>query len=165
MPDHPAPVASGKCVGFVERIETSAREQQEARRNRPQPWFARKLMVGVVIAILIYTYYVYVGRFCADMIKRNSSAKGSRPQGSGCFSVVESDAIGPNLASHSVVAFLVIFNCLFLLTCWSYVRIVLTPPGYARDVRTITAFSYRASLVVDDLQSAHRAYSFPVCPA
>lgn len=33
------------------------------------------------------------------------------------------------------VAFLVIFNILFLLTCWAYARIVLTPPGYAKDVR------------------------------
>lgn len=82
MPNQPAPNASGKCIGFVERVDARAREQRDARRSRPPSWIAKKFMVGVVIAILIYTYYVYVGRFCVDMIKRSSNAMGGRPQGS-----------------------------------------------------------------------------------
>lgn len=79
----PAPSGSpNACVDFFQKVEDRAREQQTARRSKPQPWIVRKLMVGFVIAILAYTYYVYVGRFCVDMIKRNGGAKGSRGQGS-----------------------------------------------------------------------------------
>jgi len=57
-------------------------EQRRQRMNRttPQPWIIRKLSVGVVAAIVVWTYYVYIGRMCFSMIKYGVG--GSRGEGS-----------------------------------------------------------------------------------
>ncbi len=65
-------------MGIVEE----AREKSEARRNKPQPWIVRKLAVFITIAIIAYTWYVYVGRLCVPMIRRDAGALGSRGLGS-----------------------------------------------------------------------------------
>ena len=37
--------------------------------NKPQPWVVRKLTVAVVVALVSWAWYVYVGRFCVPMIR------------------------------------------------------------------------------------------------
>ncbi|KAF8588037.1 zf-DHHC-domain-containing protein [Ramaria rubella] len=100
-----------KCIGCSEALEEN-RRKQEARVG-PRPWIGRKLAVGIAIALICYTYYVYVARFCVPMIKRESRALAGRDTG---------------------IALLVIFNVLFLIFGWTYVKVVFTSPGYAKDV-------------------------------
>ena len=72
------PEPEHKCMGIVEE----AMEKREARRNKPQPWIMRKLAVFMTIGIIAYTWYVYVGRLCVPMIRRDAGALGSRVLGS-----------------------------------------------------------------------------------
>ncbi|TFK92154.1 zf-DHHC-domain-containing protein [Polyporus arcularius HHB13444] len=97
-----------KCMGIVEE----AREKSEARRNKPQPWIVRKLAVFITIAMIAYTWYVYVGRMCVPMIRRDAGALGSRGLG---------------------ITFLVVFCILGLMMIWAYEKIVFTSPGLAKD--------------------------------
>ena len=57
-------------------------EKRQARRNKPQSWIVLKLTIFIAVAIIVYTWYVYVGRFCAPMIRRDADALGSRGLGS-----------------------------------------------------------------------------------
>jgi palmitoyltransferase len=100
-----------KCIGFREALE----ESRARREAKPQPWFARKLAVGIVIAIWIYAYYVYVGRFVFEMIRphRSSKALGTRAEG---------------------IGLLVAFNLLWLMFGWCYFATIFTSPGYAEHV-------------------------------
>ena len=41
-----------------------------------------KLTIAIAAAIIAYTAYVYIGRLCIPMIKRESSSLGSRTMGS-----------------------------------------------------------------------------------
>lgn len=78
----------GFCGRLKEKIDENAERQREARtqrQNTPQPWILRKLAVFIVFGILGYTYYVYVVRFCIVMIRKKSSAVGSRAQGGKLF--------------------------------------------------------------------------------
>ncbi|KAF8309390.1 zf-DHHC-domain-containing protein [Clavulina sp. PMI_390] len=112
---HADKVQPGGCIALRRQIEESAerqREARQARRDRPQGWFARKFAVFMVIAIYIYTYYVYVVRFSVSMVKKRSDAKGNFAQG---------------------VAYLVVFHILFAFELWSYARALFTPPGRALD--------------------------------
>jgi len=58
------------------------RDTTREARNGPQPWIARKLTVGIVLLILGWTTYVYIGRVCVRMIKREHGVVGSRGLGS-----------------------------------------------------------------------------------
>ncbi|KAI0354250.1 zf-DHHC-domain-containing protein [Trametes cingulata] len=98
----------GACCGVVEE----AREKSAARRAKPQPWIVRKLAIGITIALIAYAFYVYVGRFCVPMIRRDAGALGSRGTG---------------------IGFLVVFCILGLMMLWAYEKVVLTSPGYAKD--------------------------------
>ena len=62
-------------------ISESARKRRDAR-NSPQPWLVLKLTIAIAAAIIAYTAYVYIGRLCIPMIKRESSSLGSRTMGS-----------------------------------------------------------------------------------
>ena len=64
------------------RSVEEAMEKREARRNKPQPWIMRKLAVFMTIGIIAYAWYVYVGRLCVPMIRRDAGALGSRGLGS-----------------------------------------------------------------------------------
>ncbi|KAH9920836.1 zf-DHHC-domain-containing protein [Epithele typhae] len=98
-----------KCCGVsAEEIQ----EKREVRRNKQQPWIVLKLAVFLTIAIIVYTWYVYVGRLCIPMIRRDAGALGSHGLG---------------------IGLLVVFVVLGLFMIWSYEKIVLTPPGFARD--------------------------------
>lgn len=57
-------------------------EKRKARRNKPQPWIVLKSTVFLTIAITAYGWYVYVGRLCVPMIRRDAGALGSRGLGS-----------------------------------------------------------------------------------
>ncbi|KAI0651141.1 zf-DHHC-domain-containing protein [Trametes meyenii] len=103
-----APRPEGKCCGVVEE----AREKSAARRSKPQPWIVLKLTVFITLGIIGYAFYVYIGRLCVPMIRRDADALGGRGMG---------------------VGFLVVFAILGLLMIWAYEKVVLTPPGYARD--------------------------------
>lgn len=100
-----------KCCGVIEGAANRSREKRAARPN-PQPWIVRKFMIAVTLGLMGYSVYVYVGRLCVDMIRRRADAGGSRNTG---------------------IALLVVFSILFLWMMWAYVKLVLTPPGCAKD--------------------------------
>lgn len=54
------------------------REQQEKRRNRktPPPWITRKLAVFIIYGLIIFATYVYIGRLCVPLIRRDPGAVG-----------------------------------------------------------------------------------------
>lgn len=62
-------------------VSDAARKSRERRKN-PQPWLVLKLTIAIAVGIIGYTAYVYVGRLCIPMIKRESSSLGSRTMGS-----------------------------------------------------------------------------------
>ncbi|KAI0633015.1 zf-DHHC-domain-containing protein [Trametes polyzona] len=98
----------GQCCGVVEE----AREKRAARRAKPQPWIVLKLTIPITVGIIAYAFYVYIGRLCVPMIRRDADALGGRGMG---------------------IAFLVVFTVLGLFMVWSYEKVVLTSPGYAKD--------------------------------
>jgi palmitoyltransferase len=67
------------CCGVVEEARFRAHER---RTHKPQPWIVLKFAVGLTLALIAYTSYVYVGIFCKDMIVKNESALGSPTMGS-----------------------------------------------------------------------------------
>ncbi|KAG1775627.1 DHHC palmitoyltransferase-domain-containing protein [Suillus placidus] len=94
-----------KCCGVVE-------EARYRRAQKPQPWIVLKFAVGLTLALIAYTSYVYVGIFCRDMIVKNESALGNSTIG---------------------IVFLVVFCFLLLMVLWSYFAVVTTSPGYPTD--------------------------------
>lgn len=90
------------CCGFVETMEK--RREQRFASNKPRPWLERKFMVGIVYAIVGYTWYVYVGRLCVPMIKRHGDALGDRAMGSTCSSSCFS--FGPSTDQRDFLLFL-----------------------------------------------------------
>ncbi|EJD04892.1 zf-DHHC-domain-containing protein [Fomitiporia mediterranea MF3/22] len=97
-----------KFIGFSERREMKRRE----RESKPRPWIERKIVVPFVIGIAGYAWYVYIGRFCVPMIRRERNAFGGRSMG---------------------VVFIIVFCLLGLMFWWSYMKLLFTPPGFARD--------------------------------
>ncbi|KAG8898124.1 hypothetical protein FRB99_007651 [Tulasnella sp. 403] len=89
------------------------RRRKERSRTDPPPWITRKLAVFIVIGLIVFATYVYIGRACVPFIRRDPGADGwSRGVG---------------------VAFLCVYCVLWVITVWSYAKAVLTPPGFARD--------------------------------
>ena len=72
------PKRKSKFVGFSEQLE----RKRKVRESKPRPWIERKFAVGFTIAIASYAWYVYVGRFCVPMIRRDPGALGGRGMGS-----------------------------------------------------------------------------------
>ncbi|KAF5329456.1 hypothetical protein D9619_009102 [Psilocybe cf. subviscida] len=99
------------CCGVIEEAAEAAREKRENRQS-PPPWIARKLMVAFTWGIIGYAGYVYIARLCLPMIQRRPGVQGGKDTG---------------------VALLVVFCVIYLWLIWAYLRIVLTPPGYAKD--------------------------------
>ncbi|KAA1474113.1 zf-DHHC-domain-containing protein [Dentipellis sp. KUC8613] len=91
-----------------------ARERHAEKRARrvKQPWLTLKFAIGLAIAIIGYSCYVYIGRFCVPMIRRDGGALGGRGMG---------------------IAFLVVFVLLTFMMIWAYIKVVFTPPGFAKD--------------------------------
>ncbi|KAF9239447.1 zf-DHHC-domain-containing protein [Melanogaster broomeanus] len=111
--DHP-------CCGVIEEVQHQARRR---RANRPQPWIALKFTVGLSFLIVGYTTYVYVGRFCKDMIMKSSSALGDQATG---------------VTELHLVAFLVVFCFMLFFVMWSYILVITTGPGHAREYTKTT---------------------------
>ena len=77
----PQDVPSDLPSTMVDEPPTSRRRGR--RRNKgPKPWFVLKLSIAVAAAIIAYAGYVYIGRLCIPMIKRERDALGSRRLGS-----------------------------------------------------------------------------------
>ncbi|KAI0697788.1 DHHC palmitoyltransferase-domain-containing protein [Cytidiella melzeri] len=102
----------GKCCGVVQEAAAKSRERAELRKSKPQPWILLKLTVGVTLAIIGYTSYVYVGRFCVPMVRDHGSLLSGKKTG---------------------IPFLIIFCILLVLMLWSYTMVVMISPGLARD--------------------------------
>ncbi|GAA5823556.1 hypothetical protein JCM10212_003181 [Sporobolomyces blumeae] len=99
-----------RFVGCREQMEIKRVEQVES--NQPDPWLSRKFVVAVVVGVFAYSYYVFVVRLCIPMIKMQDNRLGAEAQG---------------------LVYLVVYHVLFVLFCWSYVVVVSTPPGFAKD--------------------------------
>lgn len=61
-----------------------SRERREKRKRKPMPWILLKLTVVVTAGIMAYAFYVYIGRLCVPLIRRDSGAIGGRATGSKC---------------------------------------------------------------------------------
>jgi len=64
-------------------------------------------------ALLIWSYYVFVGRICVPMLRKDGNARGSVAQG---------------------VIYLVFFNLIWFMIIWSYVVVITTSPGLVSEV-------------------------------
>ncbi|KDN49870.1 hypothetical protein RSAG8_01935, partial [Rhizoctonia solani AG-8 WAC10335] len=104
MPDRPR--GDWDCAG-VARDTYKQRQQEREESQKPQPWILQKLVVGVVLGIIVWTYYVYVGRICIKLLNRGDTVKGG--------------------------LYIAIFNLFFLMFGWTYLKVIITPPGFARD--------------------------------
>jgi hypothetical protein len=62
-------------------VASGARAHRDSRKG-PKPWIVLKLSVAIASAIIAYSAYVYIGRLCIPMIRREHSAFGSRTLGS-----------------------------------------------------------------------------------
>ncbi|KAG8936862.1 palmitoyltransferase pfa5 [Tulasnella sp. 418] len=103
------------CHG-LDRKPIGIKSIDEKRRQRdnttPQPWILQKITILLVVGLIGLATYVYIGRVCVPMIRQDNSALGSRTLG---------------------IIYLCIFCPLLLMTLWTYIKVVLTPPGFARD--------------------------------
>ncbi|KAJ7305533.1 DHHC palmitoyltransferase-domain-containing protein [Mycena albidolilacea] len=109
MPNAPPPkdkvvLDKPTFCGTITEARVSARERRE---RKPQPWAVRKLMVLVTLGIMGYTAYVYAGRFAVRLM-----SGGRRPEG---------------------IGLLVGWSILYAWMLWAYIKVILTPPGNARD--------------------------------
>ena len=67
----PKPNAAKPRVNFLSCSEViRLREETREARSGPQPWILRKLTVGIVLLIIVWVTYVYIGRVCLRMIRR-----------------------------------------------------------------------------------------------
>jgi hypothetical protein len=139
----------GKFAGFSERLEERRRTRDE--RNVPQSWIARKLAVGIVLALWGYTYYVYCIRYCLAMIN-GEGEWGSKAMGSaysrclagwsscsGCSRIlcsVQPAVVDVWLDVHqSAPQQLSRSHSIFLIA----IQVISTPPGFAKDVSVLQA--------------------------
>lgn len=74
--------SEGKCCGVVQEAATKSVERRNKRRAKAQPWIVLKMTIGLTLGIIGYAAYVYIGRFCVPMIKRNDAILGGRKVGS-----------------------------------------------------------------------------------
>ena len=96
---------------------------QEARqqaRSGPQPWILRKMTVGIVMLIIGWATYVYIGRVYVPMIRREDGVAGSRGLGSKQYAIRTN---GVELMAPCVVTFVVIFSLLWFIFVWSYAKV------------------------------------------
>ncbi|ODO08533.1 vacuolar protein [Cryptococcus wingfieldii CBS 7118] len=82
------------------------------RPDQKGPWISRKCAVFIVFGLAIWSFYVVVGRVCTPMIRE-----------------VSSSGIGRSPGAGTLAAFVV----LWLMFIWTYLRIITTPPGFAKD--------------------------------
>ncbi|OCF44824.1 hypothetical protein I317_01313 [Kwoniella heveanensis CBS 569] len=81
--------------------------------DTPDWWVSRKAAILIVIGLLCWSFYVIVGRVCTPMFRGNSDYKLGRAAGAGI---------------------LVGYVTLWLLASWTYLKMILTGPGFAKKV-------------------------------
>jgi len=77
-------VPNHKCCGVVGESKSKTRKNKQ----RPQPWFIRKIWILFTLGIMGYSGYAYIARLCLPMIKRTQGALGSQATGSELFQVI-----------------------------------------------------------------------------
>ncbi|WVQ91896.1 hypothetical protein IAS59_005701 [Cryptococcus gattii] len=78
----------------------------------PDSLVQRKFAVIIVFALSIWSFYVIVGRVCTPMIRNRSASD-----------------LGRSVGAGTLVGFVI----LWLFFSWSYIKMIATSPGYARD--------------------------------
>ena len=79
---HAQTQTSGKCCGAVQEAASRSMDRRTQRREKPQPWIVLKMTIGFAWGIIGYASYVYIGRFCVPMIRKNRGILGGRRVGS-----------------------------------------------------------------------------------
>jgi palmitoyltransferase len=69
------------CCAVIEEAADQAHERR-FNRTKKQPWIVLKMMVFFTAGVMGYTAYVYLGRLCANMIRRIPGSGGSHATGS-----------------------------------------------------------------------------------
>lgn len=127
-----------RVEGCTESIQAwSARQEEKTRKRKAlkadagvviqedgavvepkgDSWLESNMIIFVVAMILIWIYIVFTWRICVAGIRMEPRAVVTRAEG---------------------IGFLVGFNILWLMTIWTYVRVIMTPPGFVRDHIAIT---------------------------
>ncbi|KAF5334991.1 hypothetical protein D9611_010050 [Ephemerocybe angulata] len=106
----PAPTCCGVMQESVERAREDRYGPQAAAK--PQPWVVQKMAVAITFGLMGYAAYVYIGVLVVPMLQEKPAAEGSRREG---------------------VGLLVGFSVLWIWMLWSYIKVILTSPGYAKD--------------------------------
>jgi len=122
---------------------------KKAANTKGQPWIVLKLMVPLTVGIMGYVAYVYIGRFCLDMI---NEPEGSRATGSECCTPCSTTLRCLLIcASRSCVSCrlcytpsmdgvgvyqggLLLGDPMPSILTRSSLQVVVTSPGYAKDV-------------------------------
>ncbi|RSH92394.1 hypothetical protein EHS25_008809 [Saitozyma podzolica] len=125
-PTHQAPPSGLHDKGDARAGSSPGRWKEKYTPAKPDPWVQRKFAVGILIALVIWSFYVVVGRICAPAIQRQSAASWSRATGAG-----------------TMVGYVV----LWLLFAWSYLKMLVTGPGFAKEVRSRHALKLMLEVV------------------
>ncbi|KAJ9092858.1 hypothetical protein QFC19_008582 [Naganishia cerealis] len=96
------PKAKRQLIGFKQRLEINEQRARESA-GTPDNVVSRKGFVAAAFALIIYAYYVFVGRLCAPMLQKTNGARGSVGEG---------------------VGLLIGFNILWLMFVWTYIKLV-----------------------------------------
>lgn len=101
-------------VRFNERMESNRKGFQTRATEEPDSVMARRSIVPLVFTILFWVFIVYVWRLCSRLIEQNpqGTVLGTRGEG---------------------IGILVPFVFLWLMSMWSYVRVLFAGPGLVRD--------------------------------
>ncbi|KAF5334879.1 hypothetical protein D9611_010041 [Ephemerocybe angulata] len=102
------------CCGVVQESVERAREDRYGPQAAatPQPWVVLKMAVAITFGLMGYAAYVYIGVLVVPMLQAKPAAEGSRREG---------------------IGLLVGFGILWSWMLWSYIKVILTSPGYAKD--------------------------------
>lgn len=94
----------------------------------------RKGIIIIVAVVLLWVYFAFTWRVCAVNIKQERfRTTASRATGSKCSCFPSFPLLVSYLNPASAVGLLVGFNILWLMTIWTYVKVILTGPGLVRD--------------------------------
>jgi hypothetical protein len=104
--------------------ESRSRLRRNSRKKGPKPWFVLKLSIGLSAAIIAYSSYVYIGRLCIPMIRRERNSLGSRTLGSECLLTPPGPPVIPRSfesgADHFCLYFFLPGSCFFGCVCCAW---------------------------------------------